>query len=164
MLNEEIKYRQWIEIPISEPHFHYWGYVDEIHPEVFTMPQPLEGAKSEQYLGAWDCKGTDIYENDIVELEYIIESNPKKRKKRLALIEFVQTNLAFRACREDGFMANTNNFEKYKTKVVGNIHENPELYRLLQAQIKAQRVLVQAKNAKFQSERQKKLKGGETKT
>lgn len=87
-------------------------YIWENSPDLTTM----------QYTGFKDSKGKKIFEGDIVEFG--------KRKPYKAVVEWNEYRLAF---RKPGNKKHLDKFAQWQkvgfTKVLGNIHENPELLK-----------------------------------
>lgn len=133
-----IKYRQWLKYG----RFHYWGYLKD---DVFVAPcGPNDAAApSEKFTGLRDKNGKEIYEGDVCVFDIFNtltrypDLNPFE--SYLVVIEWKHGAWGFRFLypelvneddrewcafwnSEDGEMWNLKYF-----RVIGNIHENPEL-------------------------------------
>lgn len=105
--------------------FTYWGMIDLMgsHSEdSFAGPTSRNGTVrkfEEQYTGKKDCKGTEIYDGDIIEFDVREWGDDKSN------IHVVSWD------DEDGrwsWGGGLTSDMEYRT-VIGNIHENPELIK-----------------------------------
>lgn len=108
-MNREIKYK-----------YHYtnhapkvWGLIDieQGYAKEFVLWNDDIGTVTcrRQYTGLKDCNGKEIYEGDVLEWENGNRAN------------------VFYDPYSASYSPNFNNWKPNKTKVIGNIHENPEL-------------------------------------
>lgn len=106
----EIKFRAW-----DKARKEYWGSYDFLSDE--TLPRPIRNMVVEQYTGLEDVNGKEIYEGDIVKWRIRGSHGP------------------FTDAREVTFMDGMFLMKDYAAltvvdvKVVGNVHENPELLK-----------------------------------
>lgn len=115
----------------------YYGF--HLVGEVMTVQSPPqwaldEGMVVEQYTGVKDDKGVDIYEGDILRIDthWWRDRNEYKKHKgsrRLGLykVVFDEGFCAFCAENLEELGVEDINVEGYDYKILGNIHENPEL-------------------------------------
>jgi len=104
----DIKFRAYVKIvgqicEVESINFD-GGYIES---KAFTQPMLFEHVALLQFTGLTDKNGVDIYEGDIVNIEY----------------NYIGTKVV-------KFESGAFNVSKYcveKCKVVGNIHQNPEL-------------------------------------
>lgn len=75
-------------------------------------------------IGLTDSNGKEIYEDDFIELTYKLYP---KRPPIKCVIMWLDYKACFRAVKSKNFIANVGNTDKYVTKIIGNIHKNPEL-------------------------------------
>ena len=111
-----LKFRQFDS---DSKRFHYWGFL----PEGFFSPTAHNGEmdmKSEQFTGALDQNGLEIWEGDILDAgqwygeAVVIWSNGGFK------IVAKESN----GVKQAGFVSNSRSME-----VIGNIHQNPELLK-----------------------------------
>lgn len=116
----ELKFRQWIK---STKEFHYWGYIIEheaidIYGRYFQSPLgPMDGDKreSQQYIELEDFDETEIYKGDVLEFYNVQYTKETKEVKFINNHNFCGWNIS-QAFIQSG-----------QARVIGNVHENPEL-------------------------------------
>lgn len=113
----DIKFRQWLP---REQIFHYWGFVDT--DSAFTNPVSVNySIKSphEQYTGLKDKNGKEIYEGDIVHIDWY-------DVRYIPVIDVVEWN---NETASYDFGCGATSEVKWSHEVIGNIHQNPDLIR-----------------------------------
>lgn len=95
-------------------YLHY--IIDEKQNYVEIIPETVS-----QYTGLKDKNGVEIYENDIVQLEYQGEDEDT-RPIKIGVINFRETQLCVNTKHLDGFT-----MRMYTREVIGNKFDNPEL-------------------------------------
>lgn len=117
----EIKFRFW---DIEQPYMMSWeeaqkewefdGYANNMLGGDHWIPMEFTGVK--------DCKGTDIYEGDVIKLM-------SRGMYFTCFIELIGMGFDFTPCDADSIqwshMLYSPDYESFE--VIGNIHENPEL-------------------------------------
>ena len=125
--------------------FNYWGFNTD-NGSNFSGPSiptsKIKPKDSERYTGIKDCDDNPIYEGDVIEID--------GREDTRRVIFFNKSEAAFKAFYPDDYDSFwqhmfKNNFERwkkynntgfiydddFKVKVIGNIHEKPELVTFL---------------------------------
>ena len=127
IMNREIKFRVWDE------KYNQWDTsLLIIHPAESVVKQ---GRVIQQFTGFLDKKGKEIYEGDIIDTRVSDDCIPDLEKHKYTLIVFFSDNGSWEAKEKmDQFSGSCFPFhsDHYKilldkTKVIGNIFENPEL-------------------------------------
>jgi len=123
-MNREIKFRAWDE---KRKIFHYWGYLKPFGNDIVFVSPPAPHYPSQEFTGLKDANGTDIYEGDIISP---IEVDEKYKSVNYP-IEWDNNKARF-SCRygqEEWKVLNIDQsfMEQCNLKIIGNIHQNPEL-------------------------------------
>ena len=143
-MKREIKFRAWnIEKGRwSNDDDSYWGDGDNFTPvENVNINLDSENFTFEQYTGLEDKNGKEIYEGDIVKLDYEetkIRNEPdvcegvfteyQEKHEGIFEITFNKNWAAFVLIIHDtNIVEESLGDAKYSVEVIGNIHENPEL-------------------------------------
>ena len=99
-------------------------------PESGWMMEDVRVGTTGQFTGLHDKDGRDIYEGDLVEMM----RTPEKMRKRVMTRHIVTsdsvTSWTFRSLTKQVLglcMSGMGDFDSYRFKVVGNIHDNPEM-------------------------------------
>lgn len=147
-MSKEIKFRAWDKVE-----GHYWNDLLNIgtggRPEFDCADEYFECDEFiiEQCTGLKDKNGKEIYEGDIVNLEYYekpfgkkrwIKTYPLKGGRDINIVGFEDGYFKFYEEDKDGYgselaFSDYGEWEdkdmayKYVAEVIGNIHENPEL-------------------------------------
>lgn len=81
-----------------------------------------------QYTGLKDRNGKEIYEGDVIEVEFIVYPESKKEK--------IESKYISQVTFQDGCFVFYDDYEShvpcqpcFRTKIIGNIYENPELLK-----------------------------------
>lgn len=137
-----IKFRQKLkpEYVKHSGEFHFWGYVGQ----GFTSPVGANhsDSPSEQFTGLQDINGVDIYEGDILETPYEVTFNdfsnndgdegiyrgkvhyrPSKGFMQTKCLKFSDCEPVIKGVKRPDL----EHITQSKCKVIGNIHQNPEL-------------------------------------
>ena len=149
-MNREIKFRAWDKkqkkmlYGVSIGTIKVW---DENAPLISHEFSYSEDCIFEQYTDLTDKNGKEIYEGDIVNLEYYEKPFGKKRwnktyphkgGKDINIVDFEDGYFKFYTGDKDGHgselsfsdygeWSTADGAYKYVAEVIGNIHENPEL-------------------------------------
>lgn len=123
----QIKFRQWFE---KYKTFHYWGLIKSTkHPFVGRLTRsqnPREESFSEQFTGAEDTNGGEIFEGDFLQ-SYDLERNQKIHR-----VFWDNETCGFRLwLRNYGDAGSLKQWwiRKFGKEIIGNIHENLELVK-----------------------------------
>ena len=110
-------------------------YARNPHTEKWTIYDPITGIETDiveetlgQYTGLTDKNGTKIFEGDILKVFYYGKS------KIFGVVRFGETRFFV----DDNFMGGCvkakapmiEMFSRYEFEVVGNLHDNPELWEM----------------------------------
>ncbi|TXG82853.1 MAG: hypothetical protein E6R13_04395 [Spirochaetes bacterium] len=125
-MNREIKFRVWYK----EEKLMYYDF------EKLNTYDP-ESEVLMQYTGLKDINGVEVYEGDIVEYEGWMEYQDYVRQSKKDLdkphvLEICFKDFSFRVkkiFKKDCFYENLSTIEQKYIKIIGNIHENPELIK-----------------------------------
>lgn len=115
-------------VPMRNPSPHYGGCLS------FKLTDSVDNDRLvfEQYTGLKDKNGTDIYEGDIIQFEFWNEKYYRQIAYNSAIASYEAITVASPTSKKLRQKAKYSFSELYKIsskgfKVVGNIHENPEL-------------------------------------
>jgi uncharacterized phage protein (TIGR01671 family) len=127
------KYRSWNEQDKCFYYFLNGGYFN-VKGEVVKNWR-FDWANAEQFTGLRDKNGKEIYDGDILKYENFHKGfYPKLNVREWDAICVIKWNTA--ECRfsiteigHNEFMFCSNDWFCYSAEIIGNIHENPELYK-----------------------------------
>jgi len=122
MAKRDIKFRQW-----SEKNKEYMTWEEMLNRRLWIDVLTYEGRVTEQYTNVDLKDGTEIYEGDILRLDFNMEKHGSDDSEIVRVLR-----------SGSGFKFKTNGFEDlndldelintdYDITVVGNIHTHPEL-------------------------------------
>jgi len=129
----EVKFRAWSK---SSERFHEWKDIQHLHIHtVFNMCS--DTLVIEQYTGLKDCDGVEIYEGDIVRSEHFIDLDGEQHYVRHTCewsnkySGWYFRNNAESFDGDGGLQAFVmmKFLNARKIKIIGNIHQNPELIK-----------------------------------
>lgn len=130
MSYRQIKFRgknnksQWVYGALIPPEFSSW-----YEPSIFdgNLRAEVDGETLGQYTGCMDIEHNEIYEGDI--LEFTLSDTIRNHVETFrSVVQYVAGTWEVRADKEVAYnfiWLMTNEF--LKAKIVGNIHDNPEL-------------------------------------
>ena len=121
IMSREIKFRAWNihnEQMCEVSHINLKGKSGVMSCAKYTSSFVFDEVILEQFTGLQDTNGVEIYEGDILELY-------KNKQRYVESVKYNETNRQFEAVVDDFGVYDLMRF--YTIKVIGNIHENPEL-------------------------------------
>ena len=129
----EIKYRlPWFKnSDDSFSHFTYWGRIDHkgnYSDDCFTSPGQVSSCyykDDQQFTGLQDCNGKEIYEGDILKLQYPINYGFGGIHNREIIVKISFDNGSFWFSGEGFTGCNWHFYNEYE--IIGNVYEHPEL-------------------------------------
>lgn len=119
----EIKFREW-----HQNHMRYWDDIGFFHLYVLNDGKGV----FEQYTGINDVNGKEIYVGDVVEPVRVISTpvfssvTPLQRPMVVKEDTYVNSKWIARSVGTDNYSVEDYYFGS-ELRVIGNIHENPEL-------------------------------------
>lgn len=117
---KKIKFRAWHE---KGKFFHYWGFTKG--DSFFAGPAYLMD-NNEQFTGLLDCEKKEIYEGDILEHAYMSIGGPIKE---IGIVFWIGNGWRVEKMLETNPAGWMDGVWLKNMRVIGNIHENPELLR-----------------------------------
>ncbi|CRH17730.1 YopX family protein [Carnobacterium maltaromaticum] len=123
----EIKFRAWnIESKVMLDHDFITETIIQDGEIVRDFSDVLNGKDTfilMQYTGLKDKNGVEIYEGDVLE---IVCNFPFRKETILDVVEFDESLFMY-SCSDWALYELNNNEGKQYFKIIGNIHDNPEL-------------------------------------
>lgn len=120
----DIKFRAWNEV--EEKMLNWYEFLDTNMKNTFIAPEST-GLILMQYTGLNDKNGKEIYEGDIVAIQF-----QRATKTKNALIEYSKKYAAFIITHTKETKHENENLGDYQMQnfeVIGNIYDNPELLK-----------------------------------
>jgi len=138
-MKREIKFRAWdvanklMYMPEAISHITFghtdWNmiYTKTGTPASWGKKYPGEEIKLMQFTGLKDKKGKDIYEGDILKLQYPLNYGFAGIHNKELIVSITFDNGCFWFSGEGHTDCNWHHYDEYE--VIGNIYENPELLK-----------------------------------
>lgn len=120
----DIKFRAWVE------RHKYMAYQGD--PDLETIESFMHhfgGDRLMQFIGLKDCDDKEIYEGDIIEIDYYGDQG----ELRYSRMQILYNELTASFCYDDSLKSDKTSFHELSkefckyARVVGNIYENPDL-------------------------------------